>query len=467
MSPLTRNTVIVIILSFLIRLTGITNPPLEKSHNWRQSFTAMVARNFDHTDILNPEVDIQGGQKIAMEFPLFSYLIYIFNSLFGYAHWYGRLINLFVSTIGLWFFYKLIRRMFSEQHAFYSTVLLTFSIFFSFSRKIMPDTFSVSLTIVGIYYFIDYLSNNGRSLLSLLGGMILVSAGLLSKIPSITLLAFLVPAFIDKRYQLKTKLYILFAGLLPAGLLSYYWYGMAVPASLQSGALALYFPVEFIRGLTLLKEHISGVLEKFYFSAFFSFIAFTLFLTGLLFIFLKKQMPAIILFIVSSVMFFFFMIKASNFFYYHNYYIIPFVPVMAVVAGYGVRIIFEKNRVIAHAILLFSTIEGILNQQHGFFDPPDMKYRLQLTSIADKFISVSDKVILNSGPNPQSLYFCNRKGWVIDENEYITKQMVDSISAFQNPFVIVDRHSKTNYAGEDFNIIFKNEDYILLREKIN
>jgi hypothetical protein len=35
-----------IVLFFLIRMIGITNPPLEIGHNRRQSLTNMVARNF-------------------------------------------------------------------------------------------------------------------------------------------------------------------------------------------------------------------------------------------------------------------------------------------------------------------------------------------------------------------------------------------------------------------------------------
>ena len=134
-----------ILLFFVIRLIGITNPPLEVSHNWRQTTVTMVSRNFLEIDnnILYPRIDIAGEKTgiTGMEFPLLNYSIYVLAEIFGYQHWYGRLINLFISSIGLWLFYKLILLYFTERIAIYSTIILTVSIWFQFSRKIMPDTF--------------------------------------------------------------------------------------------------------------------------------------------------------------------------------------------------------------------------------------------------------------------------------------------------------------------------------------
>ena len=94
-----------IILFFFIRLIGITNPPLEIGHNWRQTTVTMVSRNFLETDnnIFYPRIDIAGNKTgiTGMEFPLFNYLTYLVSEIFGYQHWYGRLINLIISSLGL------------------------------------------------------------------------------------------------------------------------------------------------------------------------------------------------------------------------------------------------------------------------------------------------------------------------------------------------------------------------------
>jgi 4-amino-4-deoxy-L-arabinose transferase-like glycosyltransferase len=153
-----------IIAFFLIRLIGITNPPLEVSHNWRQTTVAMAARNFAEADnnILYPRIDIAGEKSgiTGMEFPLLNYLIYLMSVVFGYDHWYGRLINLIVSSFGLWYFFRLVKDHFSEQVAFNSTIVLAVSVWFQFSRKIMPDTFAVSIVIAALYYASCYFRGN-------------------------------------------------------------------------------------------------------------------------------------------------------------------------------------------------------------------------------------------------------------------------------------------------------------------
>jgi 4-amino-4-deoxy-L-arabinose transferase-like glycosyltransferase len=84
-------------------------------------------------------------------------MIYLQGELFGYEHWYGHLINLIISSFGLWFFYKSVRIFFKDKTAFYSTIILSVSIWFQYSRKIMPDTSSMSLLLASLYYGTNYL----------------------------------------------------------------------------------------------------------------------------------------------------------------------------------------------------------------------------------------------------------------------------------------------------------------------
>ena len=61
---------------FVIRLYGITNPPLETSDNWRQTATLMVTRNYveQGLDLLHPRVDTAGEKSgiVGMELPLLN-----------------------------------------------------------------------------------------------------------------------------------------------------------------------------------------------------------------------------------------------------------------------------------------------------------------------------------------------------------------------------------------------------------
>ncbi|MEA3505775.1 MAG: glycosyltransferase family 39 protein [Bacteroidota bacterium] len=193
-----------IFIFFVIRLFGITNPPLEVEHNWRQTTVTMVSKNFIEIDnnIFYPRIDIAGDKTgiTGMEFPLFNYLIYLTSWLFGYQHWYGRLINLIISSLGLLFFYKLSRKYFTEQVSFYSTIILAVSIWFQFSRKIMPDTFSMSIIIASIFYGTNYFESKFRikKYLYLAGYLTLMVLSVLSKLPSGYLLIIFSIFILDK-----------------------------------------------------------------------------------------------------------------------------------------------------------------------------------------------------------------------------------------------------------------------------
>lgn len=93
------------------------------------------------------------------EFSVLNYLIYLLSLLFGFHDWFGRLINLIVSSIGIFYFYKLIKLKFDERLSFFSAYLLLISDWFIYSRKGMPDTFSTALVIMGLYYVFRYFEN--------------------------------------------------------------------------------------------------------------------------------------------------------------------------------------------------------------------------------------------------------------------------------------------------------------------
>ena len=142
-------------LLFFIRLFHITTPPIEVSHNWRQTTSMMVARNFcDHgPDVLRPSIDETGNSSgiIGMEIPVLSYGIYVISNVLGYDHWYGRIIVLLFTSIGTWYFFLFTRKRFNEQTAWVATILYAFSALFHLSRKVIPDPMSLSFIIIAIY----------------------------------------------------------------------------------------------------------------------------------------------------------------------------------------------------------------------------------------------------------------------------------------------------------------------------
>ncbi|MCB0803641.1 MAG: glycosyltransferase family 39 protein [Flavobacteriales bacterium] len=445
-----------IVFFFAIRLLGISNAPLEAGHNWRQSLTNMITRNFvqGRANIFYPQIDMAGEKTgiIGSEFPIFNYLTYLFSSLLEYSHWHGRLINLLVTSLGLYFFYKLISQLFKKETAFASTIVLAVSIWYGFGRKIMPDTFSVSLVIIGLWYAYLYLKN-GKTV-QLLAFFILITLGMLSKIPALSLMGVLALVPFLSTVPNARKLFLLTASGISIGLV-FCWYFYWVPHLLSTYHYQLYFPKSFMDGLLEIKPLIPELLEKFYFSAFHSYLAFACFLVGIYF-FWKEKLPYYRYgFAIITLLFVAFIIKTGSVFPLHNYYIIPFVPVMALFAGIAIA---KLPKPYYGIILSIIAIEAIANQQHAQFISENVNYKLTLEQLADSSIAKDELIIINGGPSPQSIYFANRKGWTIENEKLVEANYIDSLVELGAKKLIIDKHLIDQFSP-DYELLLDNEDY--------
>lgn len=442
-----------IVLFFLLRLIGITNPPLETGHNWRQSLTAMIARNFLETDnnILYPRVDMAGDLSgiIGSEFPLFNYVIYLFSLLFGYSHWYGRLINLIVSGFGTFAFYKLIEKLTDKKIAFNSTLIFLASIWFAFSRKIMPDTFSVSLVLMGLQCCSSYLQTGSK--LKLLLFFVFTTLGMLCKIPALSLLAPVILIFYSPKIEHQKKISV-FAGSFLSLLLVWLWYFQWVPLLLNQYHYQLYFPKGILEGLREIIPLAKSFFQKFYFDALSSYSSIPFVLAGIFLIFKESNQNLKMGFGLLTLTFLVFTLKTGAVFPQHNYYIIPFVPVMAFTAGYAISKLPSQYLKVALFLLL---TEAMLNQQHDFFLKESEKYKLQLEQICNQNIGKKDLIVINGGNSPQTIYFCNRKGWTI-ENEKVNHTNLMELKEKGAAYFILDK-SRMNSSFKDFPLIYTDE----------
>ncbi|MCX6232697.1 MAG: glycosyltransferase family 39 protein [Bacteroidetes bacterium] len=428
-----------IIIFFLLRLIGITNPPLEIGHNWRQALTCMIARNFyeGNHNILYPQIDMGGNQSgiIGSEFPFFNYLIYIVSLVFDYAHWYGRLINLIVSSIGIYYFYLLIEKITDKKIAFSAAIILLSSIWFGFSRKIMPDTFSVALVIIGLYYGYLYLTKGSN--LKLLLFFLFISLGSLCKIPALSLISVVSIIILIKEIPLKRKMFLFLTTAVSFAIVCL-WYFYWVPYLLNNYHYQLYFPKGLTEGFREILPLIPEFFEKFYFSSLASYLAFIFFLIGIFIIFKDKNLYLKSGITIITITFLLFILKTGAVFPLHSYYIIPFTPVMALVAGYGLSKFPLKYLYIP---LLLISLESLANQQHDFFIKPSEKYKPELESIADSFSEKKDLIVINGNGNPQLLYFTHRKGWNCKDNQLSDSLFLNDIKAKGCKFIVVNKNS--------------------------
>lgn len=449
-----------IILLFVLRLIGITNAPLELGHNWRQSLTNMIARNFleNRTSILYPTIDMAGDKSgiIGSEFPFFNYLIYIYSSFFDHSHWIGRLINLIVSSFGLYFFFKLLNKIFNKQIAFNSTIVLSVSIWFAFSRKIMPDTFSVSLVIIGLYFAYIFLKHGLKSNLFLF--FFFTTLGMLCKIPALSLFSVLSVVVFIKEIEIHRKI-ALFSVAAFGFFIVCVWYFYWVPYLLETYHYQLYFPKGIVEGIKEITPLIPELLERFYFSALHSYIALVCAIFGVVIVVKSQNLYFKYSIGIITIVFFLFIIKTGAVFPLHNYYIIPFTPIIALMAGYAIARIPLKYQ---YFLLGLIAIEGIANQQHDFRIKDTEIHKVELEGITDVYVPRTDLIIINGGQSPQNIYFSNRKGWTVDDTDIMNPKYVDSLKNLGAKYLIIDKSSIDKHF-EEYQTVYVDDYYFIYK----
>jgi hypothetical protein len=454
-----------IVVFFITRLIGITNPPLEVEHNWRQTTVTMVARNFLEVDnnIFYPRIDFAGDKTgiTGMEFPLLNYMIYGVAEIFDYQHWYGRLINLIVSSLGLWYFYRLVSLFFKESISFFATLVLSVSIWFQFSRKIMPDTFAMSLIIAGIYYGFKFLKSQKQLAMrkEALAFFLLVLLGVLAKLPSGYLLVVFVFPIFDASIDYKRKLLFLclsVLALIPAICWYFYW----VPFLVETYGFWHFFMGKSITlGFQEIISHGQATAQKFYDTAL-KFIGFALFLWGMIKAYQLKEKRIFWILLVTFFSFSIVILKAGYTFPHHSYYIIPFVPVMALVAGFGLSSI--DNKKLRIFLMTAIAIEGIANQQHDFFLKPNSQQLLNLESDLNQISQPNDLIAINSGDVPSPMYFAHRKGWIIHQDDLLNASYLKDLKSKGLKFIVVLNNNpmkfNPNHLGQ---LLLKKEGYCI------
>lgn len=460
-----------IIVLFILRLYGIWLAPLEVEHNWRQTTVTMVARNFLEVDsnIFFPRVDMAGEKTgiTGMEFPLLNYLIFLVSKVFGYQHWYGRLINLMVSSVGVWYFYLILKRTFNEKVGFYAAFFLLCSLWLAYSRKIMPDTFSTSLAIVSIYHAFKFLEE--KKWKNLLFYAVWGALGLLAKLPVVFLFSYLIfPVFKGKLITSHKISFIVTSVITLTGPL--YWYFVWSPYLTDYYEFWHFFMgYTYEEGIEDLLEEPLAVIKRLFFTP--------LHLTGLLgilgsivFLIYKKNWKPVVVYFFGLFSFILIVaIKAGWTFHHHNYYILVYVPVfvipLAVTATYLTDLKFKNTKLLPILLGLF-LIEGVATQVHEFRIRSHFKFILELDDeLTELGVAKDDMVAFNSSKYPTPLYFSNRKGWVVKPTLMKNPIQLQLMRNFGCKYVIILKELFGEDQTLELPLIKENDDYKVYRFK--
>jgi hypothetical protein len=149
----------------------------------------------------------------------------------------------------------------------------------------------------------------------------------------------------------------------------------------------------------------------------------------------------------------------------HDYYVIPFVPVMALIAGYGLTKI--PNSKFALVLLLAICLEGIANQRHDFRIKEKDLFLLNLEAGLDKVSQRDDLFIINSSNYPTPMYFAHRKGWVSSNENIQDTAYINELTDKGLRYILI---LKTGFGSEiqleAYERVLDNKNYCLYRVKV-
>ena len=190
-APLGKLLVAIWTLAVAARLIFI-NQPYVDYWSWRQTDVAAIARNFFEYGFRfgYPQIDWAGGSGgyVGTEFPILPFLAAICYKFAGIHEWIGRSQSVILFAISLPFFFVLVREIFGSTAAIWATFFYAFAPLNIFAgRSFMPDVPSLSLGIIGLYFFLLWLRERKMAQFYLAG--IAISLSLLIKVTSIVIAA--------------------------------------------------------------------------------------------------------------------------------------------------------------------------------------------------------------------------------------------------------------------------------------
>ena len=290
--------------------------------------------------------------------------------------------------------------------------------------------------------------------------------GALSKNPLIFVLSSIIFFYFEQSLLNSKKIYLsicLTTAMIPVVWWYFYWVPYLVH---QFNYWHYYMGTSITSGVKEIGQNLPDTAEKVYFDAL-KYSGFALFLFGVFKLIItskinKSSNLLSMVLLVSIAVFALFMAKAGRNFWVHSYYILPFVPVMSLVAGYGLSSIKWKS--ISVLLLVVISIEGIANQQHDFRIKEKEWVKLNYENWANSISKPVDLFIVNGGDNPKDLYFLHRKGWTVDNEKLNITVFLDSLTQCGARFLLINK-SYENQPKIEKPIAFQNESIVIFQLK--
>jgi 4-amino-4-deoxy-L-arabinose transferase-like glycosyltransferase len=415
-----RIVFVICVLAVAARLIFI-NQPYVDHWSWRQSDVAAIARNFLQNGFRfgYPQIDWAGEAPgyVGTEFPILPFIAAVCYRFAGVHEWIGRIQAVILFAVSLPFFFLLARKIFGSTAAVWATFFFCFTPLNVFAgRSFMPDVPSLSLAIVGLYFFLRWVEHGEST--SFFVAAIAISLSLLIKITSIVIvlpLLYLLCADMSALSKAATcrripKL-LLFAAiaLLPSAI--WYWHAHQIAQK--------FYPHHFFGAGGIRIESFSWywqIAQQTLVSSLTPLLS-LMALIGLLVAPRSKYSPLFHWWLVAMVLF----IMVLGYGNRHLWYQLPLVPIAAAFAGAACAFLGSKisSRAIALtlSILLVSSFTPLAFwyvqplYQSSAAQLRDAGLELKKTTPPDALIVAADM------GDPTIFYYAERQGWHFLEND--------------------------------------------------
>ena len=420
--------IVICILAVAARLVLIDEPYIDH-WSWRQSDVAAIARNYSENGFrfAYPQIDWAGDAPgyVGTEFPILPFIAAICYKFAGVQEWIGRIQAVIFFAVSLPFFFLLVREIFGSTAGVWATFFYSFAPLNVFAgRSFMPDVPSLSLAVIGLYYFLRWAERSKSS--SFFVGAIAISLSFLIKITSIVIAApllYLTAAGIgvpgisrafdgggDRRSKLQLALLPLIA-LIPSAV--WYWHAHQIAEK--------FYPYHFFGAGGVRMEHFSWywhIARQTLISSLTPILSFM----ALIGIFLapRSRYSRLFHWWLAAMIIFMIVVGYGN---RHLWYQLPLVPIAAVFAGvacaFGGSKISSRVVVVTLSILLVGSFAFLAA---WYVQPFYQSSAAQLRNAGLELnkVTVPDALIVAADMgDPTIFYYAQRKGWHFPESDGI------------------------------------------------
>ena len=410
------------LLAVAVRLILINQPYIDH-WSWRQSDVAAIARNFfEHGFRFGyPQIDWAGGSAgyVGTEFPILPFLAALCYKFAGIHEWIGRSQSVIFFAISLPFFFLLVGEIFGRTAAIWATFFYAFAPLNVFAgRSFMPDVPSLSLGIIGLYFFLRWVHHPKPASLYL--SAIAISLSILIKATSIVIAAPILYLIVAEGAQLSPaqrgyvwgsrrqsqRLQVAaFAAIVILPAVAWYWHAHQIAER--------YYPHHFFGAGGVRLESFSwywDVAQQTATSSLTPLLA-IMALSGLLVARRGKYGGLFDWWLVAMVLF----VVAVGYGNRHPWYQLPLVPIATAFAGAGCAFLGSKISSRFAAVTLSILLAGSFAILAFFYVRP--LYESSAAQLRDaglelgKITAPDALIVAVDMGNPTIFYYARRKGW--------------------------------------------------------